>query len=358
MNLRPRFLRPLCLFPLLWTPLFVASAAGARTDPFTDHAGRPLEPPAAAQRVYATGPPSIVALYMLDPDLMAGWCTPFSLPEQRFIPEKYRRLPILGGRYGLKGTMNPEVVLRARPDMVLTLSAGPPEKAGDEADRLQRQLRAPVLLLDGRLESIPRMFRTLGQVLRREERAERLAAWAQRLLDDTKTRVAAIPEDKRVRVYYAEGPRGLNTDPRGSWHSETLEFAGGVNVAEGGDLNGYGRSPVSLEQVIAWKPDVILVNDDAGTQGDVLSLVRRSPAWRQVKAVREGRVYKLPHGPFNWFDRPPAANRLGGVLWLRHLLYPELFDGNFDAAVREFFRLFYRHELTEEDMEFLNLRAK
>ena len=357
-----RALRSGAFFYALLLILVLLSAlpqtAPARTLTFTDDAGRSHTLPHPVARVYATSPTSIVPMYMLAPELLAGWCTPISGPEQRFIPEKYLHLPILGGRYGLKGTMNPEVVLKAKPDLIVTASAREPEKAVADAERLQRQLRIPVLVLDGRLESIPKMFRTLGAALNRQERAEKLALYAQRLLDETKERVADIPPERRLRVYYAEGPRALHTDPRGSWHTQVLDFVQAINVAEGGDRSEYGRTPVSLEQVLVWKPDLILINDDAGTQGDVMGLVRQSPAWGKVKAVRENRVYALPHGPFNWFDRPPSANRLGGILWLRHLLYPERFPGDFDAAVREFFALFYQRDLSEEDLDYLHLRAR
>ena len=56
------------------------------------------------------------------------------------------------------------------------------------------------------------------------------------------SRVSSIPDSEKVRVYYAEGPKGLQTDPTGSSHSELIELAGGINVADCA-LTGHGHDP-------------------------------------------------------------------------------------------------------------------
>ena len=61
------------------------------------------------------------------------------------------------------------------------------------------------------------------------------------------------------RIYYAEGMKGLNTDPSGSVHSLLIDLAGGVNVAQTDILPGKGMTDVSLEQIYRWNPDLILV---------------------------------------------------------------------------------------------------
>ena len=45
---------------------------------------------------------------------------------------------------------------------------------------------------------------------------------------------------------------------------------------------------------------------------------------------------------YHWFDRPPAVNRLMGLIWLTNLLYPEWFDWDLVRETREFYELFYR----------------
>ena len=114
------------------------------------------------------------------------------------------------------------------------------------------------------------------------------------------------------------GPEGLDTGLKGSINVEILDLVGARNVAEGAGAGGLAT--VSAEQVLAWNPDVVLTLDPG-----FYASVGKSPLWRQVKAVREGRVYLAPSLPFGWFDQPPGLNRLIGVRWLGRVLYPAQF---------------------------------
>ena len=57
------------------------------------------------------------------------------------------------------------------------------------------------------------------------------------------------------------------------------------------------------------------------------------PVWQSVTAVRKKRVYLSPHLPFGWFDYPPGANRLLGLLWLSEILYPDLFRHDYPREI-------------------------
>ena len=95
-----------------------------------------------------------------------------------------------------------------------------------------------------------------------------------------KGRIDKIPESQRPRVYYARGPRGLETGLGGSINVETIEFLGARNVAA--ERKG-GMATVSVEQVLLWNPDVIVTIDR-----DFAASVRSDPVWAPVTAVRAG----------------------------------------------------------------------
>jgi len=97
--------------------------------------------------------------------------------------------------------------------------------------------------------------------------------------------VGSIPPDRRPRVYYARGPRGLETGLGGSINVETIEFVT-QNVA-GGTRGGLAN--VSIEQVLLWNPDVIITIDQ-----DFAANVSSDPAWAPVAAVRAHRVHPVP----------------------------------------------------------------
>jgi iron complex transport system substrate-binding protein len=81
--------------------------------------------------------------------------------------------------------------------------------------------------------------------------------------------------------------------------------------------------------------------------------IKADPKWKTIKAIQDNKVYAVPSGPFNWFDRPPSVNRVLGLKWLGNLLYPEVYDYDIAEEVREFYKMFYHYDLTDEDIEFL-----
>jgi iron complex transport system substrate-binding protein len=284
----------------------LALAHGAAARPFTDAAGRTVELPDRIERVLAAGPPAAVLLYTLAPDRMAGWVSaprPEALP---FLDPRTRTLPAYGRLTGRGGTANVEAVLAAKPDLIVDSGSLGPTYAS-LADRVQAQTGIPYILL--------------GAALGRQAEADALAASAEALMGTVAKAVGPIPEARRPGVYYARGPRGLETGFAGSINTEVLEAAGGRNVAQAGD----GRlGAVSPEQILAWNPDVIVT---------------------LVRAVQTGRIYLAPQLPFPWFDAPPGVNRLIGLRWLAGLLYPERFPQPMSEGVRDFYHRFYHVDL-------------
>ncbi len=175
------------------------------------------------------------------------------------------------------------------------------------AKRVQAQTGIPYALLDGRFDAIPATYRKLGELVHRESDAKKLADYAEHTLKTITGRIADIPTDKRPRVYYARGPRGLVTGLGGSINVETIEMLA-RNVA--GGTHG-GLANVSIEQVLLWNPDVIVTIDQ-----DFATNVRSDPGWAALAAVRAGRVHLSPKMPFGWVDFPPSVNRLIGLWWL------------------------------------------
>jgi iron complex transport system substrate-binding protein len=309
----------------------------------TDDAGRRVAVPERVERVYAAGPPASVLVYALAPDKLLGWTRALTRDEAAFLPSRYAALPELGRLTGRGNTANVEVVLRARPDLIVDIGAVAPTFAS-LADRVQGQTGLPYLLLDGRFDSLPQTLRTLGALIAEPRRAEELATYVERTLAEAQARVERVPAAARPRVYYARGPNGLQSAPAGSINVETLEFLGGRNVVDVTATRGLVN--VSLEQVLAWNPDVIVTVDP-----NFHAAVWSDPRWATVKAVRERRVHLSPLLPFGWVDFPPGVNRVIGVRWLGAMLYPDAFPEDLRAETRVFYRMFYHVELSEAQLD-------
>lgn len=307
-----------------------------------DSAGRAIAVPDKVERVFAAGPPAAILLYTFAPDLLVGW-TRKQTPEQcEFLGAGACDKPEVGRLTGRGNTTNLEVLLQLKPDLVLDVGTID-DTYISLADRVREQTGIPYALLDGRFEAIVALYRKLGQLTRRETQAQEFAHYADTTIKTIEGRIEKIPESQRPRVYYGRGPRGLETGLGGSINVETMEFLGARNVA--GERRG-GIATVSVEQVLAWNPDVILTIEPA-----FAASVRTDPVWAPIKAVQTGRVHLSPRLPFAWVDFPPSVNRLIGLWWLAKVLYPEHFPEDLKPITRDFYRQFYHVTPSEAQID-------
>ena len=316
-------------------------AAGAE-ETVADAAGRRMAVPRRVERVFPAGPPAAIMLYTLAPDLLLGWPRANRPEERAFLLPEIGARPELGRLTGRGNTANLEEVLQLKPDLILDIGSTTATYVS-LADRVQAQTGIPYALLDGRLDGIAQTYRTLGALVRREGEAAGLAAYAEATLRLVAERVAAVPAEARPRIYYARGPRGLETALSGSINVESIAVMGARNVAGG---QPGGLATVSLEQVLAWDPEVIVTIDQ-----DFAQRVRSDPNWASVAAVRAGRVHLSPKLPFGWVDFPPSVNRLVGLPWLGKVLYPDLFPEDLRQVTRDFYARFYHVTPTVEQVE-------
>ncbi|MBU0723897.1 MAG: iron ABC transporter substrate-binding protein [Alphaproteobacteria bacterium] len=333
-------------FHLLACALLLIGAARADAGQVEDSAGRVVAVPQRVERVFAAGPPAAIVLYTLAPEKLLGWTRALSPAEDAYLPERWRGLPGHGRLTGRGNSANLEAVLTLRPDLVVDLgSVGPTFVT--LADRVQEQTGIPTLLLGGRLDELPDAYRLLGTVLGREARANLLATYIEDMLDAVQRRIASVPPAERPRFYYARGPRGLDTALTGSINVEAMDFVGARNVA-GEAIGKGGLAAVSLEQIIAWNPSVIITAEPGFARQ-----VRDNPNWRTISAVRQDNILLAPQFPFPWIDFPPSVNRVIGVRWLAAKLYPALFPEPLEPIVRGFYSLFYDRPLSDAEMSAL-----
>lgn len=333
---------------LLWIWLLLLASVGfaanayAQTRVFVDDAGRRVEIPIRIDRVMAAGSPAAVLLYAIAPEKMVGWVTAPGERAKAFIAQPYRDLPAHGRLTGRGGAANIETVLAMRPDIVVDVGTVDGAYAS-LADRVQKQTGIPYVLIAGRFANTVETLRKTGDLLGKPERAEELENYAQGALRRLNDAIAAVPASERPRVYYGRGPGGLETGLAGSINMEVLDAVGAANVAASAGTGGLAN--VSIEQVLSWNPDVILTLDPAFHQS-----VRKNPLWAGIKAVDDGRIYRAPTLPFGWFDTPPGVNRLMSASWLASILYPSHIDIDLRRETREFYRLFYHVDATDEQL--------
>jgi iron complex transport system substrate-binding protein len=324
--------------------LLLAFVTPASARSVVDATGRTVEVPDRIERVMPAGQPAAVLLYTLTPEKMIGWPHSPSPAAKSLLGPSFSDLPELGPLVR-DGKVQTEQMKAARPDVILDYGSISFRYA-DRAAMVQKATGIPVLLLDGKLERTPEVYRQLGEMLGTEERAADLAGAAERLLTITRERGQARREAGPIRVYYARSADGLTTATAASSLGDVLRLVDLVNVADGaqpGEL-----SHVTRDQVLAWSPDAVVTNNPEFWKA------RNQLEWAGLPAVAQGRVYLAPALPFGWIDEPPSVNRLIGLLWAGQTLYPAVYPEDLRAEARDFYRRFYRIELDDEQFEALS----
>jgi len=319
------------------------------TREITDMAGRTVTVPAAEEieSIFSTGPVSAIFLYMVAPDKMLGWNYELNDIEKAIILEEYHDIP----NFGMGDAVNYEAVIAANPTIAVNCGTINDAMISD-CDALSEKLGIPVIAVDSDLNNSAAAFRFMGELLGVEEHCEQLAAYTEQTFADI-AKLADIPEDERVRVYYGNGEDSLETAPNGSSHAQILDTINAINVADL-ELGDGSRVQISAEQLLAWDPDVIVVNGEPKANmsgGSAADAILSNPDYASLKAVQDLKVYGTPNAPFSWVDRPPGPNRLIGMRWFSALIYSDYIDCDVNEEVHKFFELFYHIDLTDEQME-------
>ena len=326
-----------------------ATQETAETREITDMAGRKVTVPAAEniESVFSTGPVAAIFLYMVAPDKLLGWNYELNDVEKSIILDKYQDLP----NFGMGDAVNYEAVIAANPTIAIN-SGKINDAMVSDCDALSESLGIPVVAVDNELNNSAEAFRFMGELLGVEDHAEELAQYAEQVFTDINA-LSDIPEEKKVSVYFGNGEDSLETAPRGSQHAQILDAINAVNVADL-ELGDGSRVQISAEQLLAWDPDVIVVNgepkaDKSGSSAaeDILS----NPDYASLKAVQDQKVYGTPNAPFSWVDRPAGPNRLIGMRWFSVLIYPEYIKCDINEEIHKFFDLFYHVDLSDEQLE-------
>ena len=316
---------------------------------FTDSAGRDVEVDAEITRIAATGPLAQIALYAIAPDLMVGWTSDWSEASEKYIPEEYLALPVLGQLYGGKGEMNLEELLAADPQVVIDFGQ-PKASIVEDLDGLQEQTGIPFVHITASLLETGDAYRKLGELLGREEEGEALAAYCEETCEKC---LAAAEASEPAKLLFITGENGLNVIAKDSFHAEVVDLlADNLAVVDEPSSKGTGNES-DLEQIMNWNPEVIIFAPDS-----IYETVGEDPAWQTIPAIADQRYYEVPAQPYNWMGFPPSVQRYAGMLWLAKTLYPDAADYDLKEEIVKYYDLFYHYELTDEEYEELMEKAQ
>jgi iron complex transport system substrate-binding protein len=151
-------------------------------------------------------------------------------------------------------------------------------------ETVQKILAEPVAFLainPRSLDDIYSDIRTLGRLVERGQAAELLIRKLRRGFADVAREAQRRGDRSRVRVYCEAWPKPRISSP--PWVAELAEIAGGRMVVAAGER-------VTDEEVARAAPELIVLAWAATGTRAKTSTVLRNAAWRDVPAVRNGRV--------------------------------------------------------------------
>jgi len=335
-------------FVALWVALgswcLQAHAADEAVRQITDAAGRVVTIPVRVERVADPWHANNGMVLMLGgADKIVA--TTVQAQRQPWLRRLYPRILQVPAAFNAAGDVNMETLIGSRPDVILMAYDGT-GALPKWAEAISAYHIPMVLMPNSSLDGLKTTVRMTGEVL--GPREARVASDFVRYFDANIRRVTAVTSKltaaERPKVLHTASAGILTVDGRQTLIDDWITVAGGINAAE---VIGNGR-PVTLEQVAAWNPDVIIVGSAPNQQSR--QAILDDPRWSGIKAVQNGRVVVNPTGAYLW-DRHSAEAALQ-VLWAAKTLHPGRFpDLDIKKETKTFYAKYFGYSLTDVEYE-------
>lgn len=345
---------PLLVCLLLALSLF-AGCIGQGTDTTTkssdtrtivDMAGKTVTIPKNIERVAIFGGPIGQVPYILG---VEDKLCAVSKGHQRseLLATMDPRIMTLPAPRSTNGVINIEELLSSNPQFVI---------AGDvDAEIVEKNTKITVVQFmatsDGNYAQTKAEVNFLGEVFERPEKAKKYCDYLDNTIKFLNERLADLPEDERLVVFNGFDSSHLVTYGTGSYMEERIESAGCLNAASDVSTQGKkegihsGLDQISMEQLIAWNPDIIII--DFGTPEDLYN----DPRWAKISAIKNKKVYRLPSAVFIW-NRPSAESAVLHPIWLAKIAHPDRFkDVDIRAEIKKFYKEIFEYDLTEQQVD-------
>nr|WP_319515096.1 ABC transporter substrate-binding protein [uncultured Cohaesibacter sp.] len=235
---------------------------------------------------------------------------------------------------------NVEELLSVNPDLVFQWA-----HLGDDVVKPIEDAGLKVVTFKYGTEAYARQWLDImGTIVGKKDKSDTLIAWRQEKLDAIAKKVANIPEAEKPRVaYFLRFLSSFRVAGKGTYNDFYINLTGGKNVGQ--ELSGFKE--VNDEQIIAWDPEVILLN---GFEGELtVNDVYNNPMLAGISAVKNKRVYKIPLGGYRW-DPPNQESPLMWE-WLSMVLHPNQFEWPLRKHIAEKYSFIYNYDLSEQQID-------
>jgi iron complex transport system substrate-binding protein len=263
-------------------------------------------------------------------------------PKVKSVPELFRN----------GGAVNMEDLLQLKPDVVSAIDGGATLKPFQDVG---------LPAVDMNFNTFPQLTRSMilaGQVYGGDAvgRAQSYVDYVNAKVQLVQSRLASLPAAQRPSVVHIASYPPLVVDGGRSLIDEWIKLAGGTDAAS--PLSGASGTHVSvtMEQLLKWNPDVLIVETPGGDQGiaassgqSAVAALENGSGWQNLRAVQNHRVYLNPQGLYPW-DRFGPEEALQ-IQWAAKTLHPELFtDLDIRAEARGFYQKFFAYNPSDSEL--------
>lgn len=225
-------------------------------------------PPGSSERIVSLGPALTEGLYLLGAEEKLVGCTIYCRR-----PAAARRKEKVGDAIRI----NLEKIAALRPHLVLATSVTAP----NAVEKMEKMgIEVVTFPVAESFKGICDQFKRLGRLADREAEAEEIVARAAERVEATGNRVKGL---RKTKTTIQLGTNPLVVVGRGTFTSDLIDLAGGINTVE---AEGYIR--YSREQVLKDDPDVIIVVSMGAEGEDAKNRWRR---YESLSAVGTDRVH-------------------------------------------------------------------
>lgn len=239
--------------------------------------------------------------------------------------------------YPFANKANIEEVIKDKPDVLFL-------RKGDEIDKF-KEANIPVVMIDYKNNTIEDVINAVvltGQVLGNDEykKAVEYKNYFNSNIKKISSVTSKMKDSDKPRTIYLSVSGGASVWGKNTPQDEAINIAGGINAAN--DVDGY--KTVSIEQLLKWDPDVIIIEGDSKK-----SEIANTDAWKQLKAVKNNKVFISPNGVFAW-ARLGSESALQ-LPWLSKTLHPDQFkDININNETKNFYSQYFNYKLTDNEL--------
>lgn len=180
------------------------------------------------------------------------------------------------------------------------------------------------------------------------DRADRFLQEGKKVQSELDAKLKDIAKENKPRalILFMHNDKSITVGGSNFFGNQWLNATGAIDVAE---KDVQGRKEVNMEQIYSWNPDIIYITNFTETQPeDLLENKVDGQDWSQVKAVQDGKVYKIPLGIYRWF--PPSGDAPLMLKWMAQKNHPALFTYKIEDEIKTYYKDFYEFDVTDEEI--------